>query len=521
MICYLWTKEKGKMKRSPLLTVALLAVMLLASLSVAEVRLPAVIGSNMVLQQQSEVPLWGWADPGEEIIIRAKWKKGKTRAKADADGKWRALLTTPKAGGPYRVRIKGSNTIKLENVLVGEVWVCSGQSNMAMTVQRSNNAEAEIAAAKYPNIRMFTVTRKIADTPQDDCQGTWQESSPDTAGNFSAVAWFFGRHLHKQLDIPIGLIHTSWGGTPAEAWTRRPILEANEQFAPIVNRHNEKLAAWPDALEAHNKKLDEWKQAAEKAKADGKQPPRKPRAPGKPSGSHTPGGLYNAMIAPLIPYAIKGAVWYQGESNAGRAYQYRTLFPAMIKNWRDDWKQGDFPFYFVQIAPHKGQIPEIREAQLIAMKNTADTGMVVTTDIGNPNNIHPRNKQDVGKRLALWALAKTYGRQDIVYSGPIYKRMKVEGDKIRIFFDHIGGGLVAKDGPLTHFTIAQKEGDFVPATAVIDGNDIVVSCQDVKEPAAVRFGWQNAAEPNLFNKEGLPASPFRTDDRHGVTYGKF
>jgi sialate O-acetylesterase len=193
----------------------------------------------------------------------------------------------------------------------------------------------------------------------------------------------------------------------------------------------------------------------------------------------------------------------------------------MIKNWRDDWKQGDFPFYFVQIAPYKGQNPEIRQAQLIAMKNTADTGMVVTTDIGNPNDIHPKNKQDVGKRLALWALAKTYGRQDIVYSGPIYKRMKVEGDKIRIFFDHIGGGLVAKDGPLTHFTIAQKEGDFVPATAVIDGNDIVVSSQDVKELAAVRFGWENAAEPNLFNKEGLPASPFRTDDRHGVTYGKF
>jgi len=336
------------------------------------------------------------------------------------------------------------------------------------------------------------------------------------------VAYFYGRSLHKELDIPIGLIHTSWGGTPAEAWTRRPILEANEQFAPIVDRHKQSIANYPKAVEDYKKKLDEWKQAAEKAKAEGKKPTRQPRAPGKPeSSSHSPGGLYNAMIAPLIPYRIKGAIWYQGESNAGRSYQYRTLFPAMIKNWRDDWKQGDFPFYFVQIAPYKGQIPEIREAQLITLKNTANTGMVVTTDIGNPNNIHPKNKQDVGKRLALWAMAKTYGQADIVYSGPIYKCMKVEGDKIRIMFDHIGGGLVAKDGPLTYFTIATKDGDFVPATAVIDGDDILVSSKDIKDPAAVRFGWENSAEPNLFNKEGLPASPFRTDDRKGVTYGIF
>ena len=509
-------------RKSLFLAVGLLVVMVFVSLSVAEVRLPAVIGSNMVLQQQSEVPLWGWADPGEKITIRARWRKGRARAKADADGKWTAMLTTPKAGGgPYTIRIKGSNTIKLENVLVGEVWVCSGQSNMQWTVNNSNNPEEEIANAKYPNIRLFYVKRQVAETPRDDCEGAWQECSPETVPGFSAVAYFFGRNLHKELDIPIGLIHTSWGGTPAEAWTRRPILEADDQFAPIVDRHKERLAAYPKAMEAYNKKLAEWTETAEKAKAEGKQPSRKPRAPGKPGdSSHSPGGLYNAMIAPLIPYRIKGAIWYQGESNAGRAYQYRTLFPAMIKNWRDDWKQGDFPFYFVQIAPYKGQIPEIREAQLIALKNTDNTGMVVTTDIGNPNNIHPKNKQDVGKRLALWAMAKTYGQAGIVYSGPIYKSMKVEGDKIRISFDHIGGGLVAKDGPLTHFTIAKKEGDFLPATAVIDGDDIVVSSQDVKDPAAVRFGWQNSAEPNLFNKEALPASPFRTDDRKGETYGK-
>ena len=227
------------------------------------------------------------------------------------------------------------------------------------------------------------------------------------------------------------------------------------------------------------------------------------------------------MIAPLIPYKIKGAIWYQGESNASRAYQYRTLFPAMIENWRTDWKQGDFPFYFVQIAPFRGQTPEIRNAQLIAMKNTPNTGMAVTMDVGNPNDIHPKNKQDVGKRLGLWALAKTYGQDGIVYSGPIYKGIKVEGDKIRISFDHIGGGLVAKDGPLTHFIIAEKDADFVKANAVIDGDSIVVSSTEAKKPVAVRFAWENAAEPNLFNKEGLPASPFRTDDRRGTTYGNY
>jgi len=369
------------MNKSPLLTVSLLVAVLFFSVAAAEVRLPAVISSNMVLQQQSEVPLWGWADPGEQITIQADWQKAKTSARANADGKWTARLTTPQASGPYTIRIKADNTITLENVLVGEVWLCSGQSNMAWTVKQANDAQAEIAAADYPDIRMFTVRRKVAETPQDDCQGTWQETSPETVPDFSAVAYFFGRYLHKQLGVPVGLIHSSWGGTPAEAWTRRPILEANEQFAPIVKRYDDMVAAYPKALEEYNKRLAKWTEASRKAKAQGKKAPARPRPPRGPGHPHTPGGLYNAMIAPLIPYAIKGAIWYQGESNAGRAYQYRTLFPAMIANWRADWKQGDFPFYFVQIAPFKGQNPEIRQAQMIAMKNTPNTGMVVTTDI--------------------------------------------------------------------------------------------------------------------------------------------
>ena len=501
---------------------SLLVVILFASITLADVRLPAVISDNMVLQQQGKAAVWGWADAGETVKVKASWKSKKQTATADKDGKWCVNLPTPKAGGPYKITVSDKDSrIVIANILIGEVWVCSGQSNMAFVVRNVNNADKEIAAAKYPNIRMFTVTREVAETPQDDCKGNWQVCSPETAGGFSAVGYFFGRHLHKNLDVPIGLLHASWGGTPAEAWTRREILQADENFVPIVNRYDELVANHPKVTEAFNQRLEKWQEAADKAKAEGKRAPGKPRPPRGPGNSHTPAGLYNAMIAPLIPYKIKGAIWYQGESNAGRAYQYRTLFPAMIKNWRTDWKQGDFPFYFVQIAPFRGQTPEIRNAQLIAMKNTPNTGMAVTMDIGNPNDIHPRNKQDVGKRLGLWALAKTYGQDGIVYSGPIYKGMKIEGDKIRIFFDHCGGGLIARDGALTYFTIAEEGKDFVAAEAVVDGNTVVVSSTETKKPVAVRFGWANSAEPNLFNKEGLPASPFRTDDRPGTTYGKY
>ncbi|MBN1125059.1 MAG: hypothetical protein JXA82_08625 [Sedimentisphaerales bacterium] len=487
----------------------------------AEVRLPSVIGSNMVLQQQTEAPIWGWAEPGEKISVRGNWQWFDVTTWASKDGSWLVKLPTPGAGGPYTVTIKGANEIKLDNVLIGEVWVCSGQSNMQWTVKDSNNAQEEIAAAKYPNIRLFYVTRKVAQTPQNDCEGAWKECNPETIPGFSAAAYFFGRELHKELNIPIGLIHTSWGGTPAEAWTRRAILESDKDFMPIVERFDQAMENYPKAMEEYKQQVEEWRKQAEQAKAEGKNPPRYPGQPFGPDHPHSPAGLYNAMIAPLIPYAIQGAIWYQGESNAGRSYQYRTLFPAMIRNWRQDWGQGDFPFYFVQIAPYNGQTPEIREAQLIAYHTTPNTGMVVTMDIGNPTDIHPRNKQDVGKRLALWALSNTYGKEGIVYSGPLYKAYKIEGDKIRIMFDFIGSGLMAKDGPLTYFLIAEEDKDFVPAQAKIDGDTVVVWSDDIKNPVAVRYGWENGAEPNLFNKEGLPASPFRTDDRKGETYGRY
>jgi sialate O-acetylesterase len=499
-----------------------LSVMLIVTaLASADVRLPAVIGDNMVLQQNTFASLWGWADAGEHVTVKTSWCDDAVNTEASQSGEWLVKVETPKASGPHNITIKGKNTIELKNVMTGEVWVCSGQSNMQWTVNNSNNAEEEIAAAKHPNIRLFYVPRTVALEPQDDCEADWKECSPETIGGFSAVAYFFGRALHRELNVPIGLIHTSWGGTPAESWTRREILESNDKLVPIVERFEKYRADYPRLLEDHKAKLEEWKVAAEKAKADGKKPPKKPGAPRNPVNSWTPSGLYNAMIAPLLNCTIQGAIWYQGESNASRAYQYQTLFPAMIENWRTDWKLGDFPFYFVQIAPYKGQIPEIREAQLIAFKKVSNTGMVVTTDIGNVDDIHPRNKQDVGKRLALWALAKTYGEKKIVCSGPVFRAKRIEGNRIRLYFDYVGSGLVAEGGELTHFTIAEKDQDFVPARAVIEGTTVVVSSSNVDNPVDVRFGWENSAEPSLFNKEGLPASPFRTDDRKNVTFGKY
>ena len=486
----------------------------------ADIKLPAVISDSMVLQQGIEVPIWGWAEPGEKVAVSGNWQSLGWHTAADKDGRWMVKIKPPKAGGPYEMTISGKNTITIKNILAGEVWVCSGQSNMEWSVARSANAEQEIASANYPNIRLFAVRKTIADTPQQDCSGSWSSCSSQTVAGFSAVAYFFGRELHSQLDVPIGLIQTCWGGTPAEAWTRHKVLASDSEFKPIIDRFDE---AWGNHLKAMNdytQKLISWLLAAEKAHVEGGQIPSEPDKPRSPSRQKTPSRLYNSMIAPLIPYGIRGAVWYQGESNTGRAYQYRKLFPAMIENWRNDWGQGDFPFYYVQIAPFKYGKEfigvELREAQLMAL-SVPNTGMAVITDIGNVNNIHPKNKQDVGKRLAFWAMARTYGREEIVCSGPIYKSMKVKGDKIRLFFDHVGGGLVAKGGALTHFTIAGEDKKFVEAKAQIDRDTIVVSSDKVKKPVAVRFAWSNTAVPNLFNKEGLPASSFRTDDWPGVT----
>lgn len=348
--------------------------------------------------------------------------------------------------------------------------------------------------------------------------------SPETVPGFSAVGYFFGRELHKELNVPIGLIHTSWGGTPAESWTRRGALESVPDCMPILERFDEAMAKYPEAKKKYDESMIAWKEDVKKAKAEGKNPPRRPGAPFGPGNPHSPAGLYNAMIAPLIPYSIGGAIWYQGESNAGRAYQYRKLFPAMITNWRKDWGQGDFPFLFVQLANFMAVDPEpvdsawaeLREAQLMTLA-LPNAGMAVIIDIGEARDIHPKNKQDVGKRLALWALGKSYGKKQ-VYSGPIYKSKRTEGNKITLEFEHVGGGLAAGGGePLKGFAVAGADRKFVWADAKIDGNTVIISSDEVSEPAAVRYGWANNPVCNLYNKEGLPASPFRTDDWPGVT----
>ncbi len=502
-------------------TIGLLA--LFAATAVADVKLPAVIGDHMVMQRGAKATIWGWADPGEKIAVGLSWQSFPVKpTTAGKDGKWKVSINTIGAPGPHEITVVGKNTVKVKDIMFGEVWVCSGQSNMQWSMKASAEPAKNIALAKYPHIRLFTVARTVADKPQDDCKGSWAACSPESVSNFSAVAYYFGKHLHDEMDVPIGLISTNWGGTLAEAWTRREILENDRELKPIIDRFEENKANLPEALKKYEERLETWNATVAKAKAEGKKPPR--RGPRKPSArnQNSPSSLYNGMIAPLIPFAIKGAIWYQGESNVSRAYQYRKLFPAMITNWRKDWGQGDFPFYYVQIAPFKygggRESQELREAQLMSL-SLKNTGMAVTSDIATVSNIHPPNKLDVGRRLALWALAKDYGKKDLVHSGPIYQSMKIEGSKIRLTFDSVGSGLKTLDGnEASHLTVAGADQKFVEAKGRIEGNTLIVSSDAVKSPVAVRYGWSNTAEPNLANKEGLPASTFRTDDWPGVSF---
>jgi sialate O-acetylesterase len=501
-------------------------VMVLSGIVLADVRLPSVIGDNMVLQQAMEAPIWGWADPRKKITITASWG-GKWEATSDANGNWIVKIKPGKAGGPYEMTISDGNPITLKNILVGEVWVCSGQSNMELGLNQTANAKEAIDDANnYPQIRLFTVAKKVSYEPMKNCQGKWLVCSPQTARGFSAVGYFFGRELNKQLNVPVGLINTSWGGTPAESWMSREYLENEPNFKPILKRYDETAANYPEIYKKFLENKKQYEQTAAKLKEEGKPVPPRPnfQDPVGPNHPYSPTGLYNGMILPIVPYGIRGAIWYQGESNAGRAYQYRTLFPAMIKNWQETWKQGDFPFLFVQLANFMAEKPEpgpsewaeLREAQLMTLSKP-NTGMAVIIDIGDANNIHPKNKQDVGKRLALWTLAKTYGK-DVVGSGPLYKSMEVKGNSVILRFDSVGGGLVAKDGEsLKGFAIAGQDKKFVWADAKIEGDTIVVSSDKVAEPAAVRYAWADNPVCNLYNKEGLPASPFRTDNWPGIT----
>ncbi len=476
----------------------------------AEVKPNSLFGDGAVLQQGIEVPVWGTARDGETVVVKFQDQKVSTTAK---NGRWSVKLKKLKAGGPFTMTISGDNTVTITNVLVGEVWLCSGQSNMGFKLDRASNAAEAIATARDPQLRLFTVPRDATDEPKSDVGGAWKESTSESASNFSAVAYFFGRELRKSRKVPVGLIDSSVGGTPAEAWTSGATLEANPELRPIIERYAESLKEFKsgEPQARYKKDLEKHKIGAAKAKADGKKLPEAPKQPKNPEASaQRPCGLYNAMIAPLQPFAIAGTIWYQGEANSGRAAEYQKLFPAMIGNWRQAWGQGSFPFLFVQIAPHERMSPEIREAQLLTWQWTPRTAMAVITDIGEEHDIHPKQKEPVGARLALAARAIAYGEK-IEYSGPVFNAMKVKGDRAVLSFNHVGTGLLAKGGELRGFTIAGADGNFVEAMAKIEGKNVVVSNPAISKPTAVRYGWANTPDVNLFNKEGLPATPFRTD----------
>lgn len=512
--------------RSVRILCPVLAVLALAALTVAgaDVTLNGMFTSNMVLQREMPVPIFGKAAPGEQVTVTIG-EVSKT-ATAGEDGKWKVVFEPLTIAGPFEVKVAGANEVILTNVVMGDVWICSGQSNMAMGLASCLNAQEEIAAANFPDLRLYNYPRKVSQQPTDEVAGSWVPCSPTTVPGFSGVGYFFGRYLHQELGVPIGLINTSWGGTAAEAWTSLEKLQANPLFQSIFDRWATLLAAYPAAMEKYNNEtLPEWQRKADEAKAAGQPIPRRPQPPPGPDSPNRPANLFNGMINPIVGVAIKGAIWYQGESNAGRAWEYRTLLPTMIEDWRERWGQGDFPFGIVQLAnfravqtgPEDSAWAELREAQTVTALNDPNNGIAVIIDVGDAADIHPKDKQTVGKRLGLWALARVYG-QDIVYYGPMYKSMAVEGNSIRISFDHVGGGLTTQataNAPdpttLVGFTIAGEDQQFVMAQATIDGATVVVRAEGVTAPVAVRYGWANNPVCNLFNAEGLPANPFRTD----------
>jgi sialate O-acetylesterase len=485
----------------------------------ADVGLPGLFSDNLVLQQGIPVPVWGWADDGETVKVTFRGQTAKTIARG---GRWSLKLSRQKAGGPFAMLVEGRNRIELKNVLVGEVWVCSGQSNMEWPLARSFEAPSAVESSANSNLRLFTVPKLKADSPVDDVKASWQECNPDTARNFSAVAYFFGRDLQMARGVPVGLIHTSWGGSPAEVWVRHEVLAANPEYQRDI------LDAYPQQERNYREALTKWEKETEELKKQGQE-----QKAGRPWPAWKPSELYNGMIAPLLPYAIQGAIWYQGEGNASRAHQYRTLFPNLIQNWRDDWGQGNFSFLLVQLAPwdkDRHRAPEeitrkpedsdwaeLREAQLMTSKALPKVGLAVITDVGDKDDIHPTKKEPVGARLALLARSIADGEKLTCY-GPLYKSMKVKKGQAILRFDHVGGGLESRGGRLRGFAIAGEDHKFVWAIAEIDGDQVVVSSPMVPHPVAVRYGWADYPVVNLFNREGLPASPFRTDefDRAGT-----
>jgi sialate O-acetylesterase len=481
----------------------------------ADVRLPSVFGNQMVLQRGIPIHVWGTADPGEKVTITVG--PNETRATADPKGNWAVELPALAGGGPVEVKVRGKNTITLRDVLIGEVWICSGQSNMQWPMYYVRDSKKEVAAATHPKIRLFKVPMRPAAEPAENVDGYWQECTPASVVQFSAVAYFFGLALHEQLGVPIGLIDSSWGGTRIEPWTPPAGFESVPTLNGVLVELHQKEPIYRKKAPAALGQMAHWLPRAQQAEKAGKEIPPPPHWPTEIGpGETVPTRLYNGMIHPFVPLGIRGAIWYQGESNLGDGQAYRDKMQALISGWRSEWKEGDFPFYYVQLAPFRygrpSALPLIWQAQTEALK-IPNTGMAVINDIASLTDIHPKDKQDVGKRLALWALAKTYGKE-IVYSGPLYKSMSVDGSKIRVTFDDVGGGLTSRDGkPLNWMTIAGDDRKFVDASAeIVEGKSLLVSSPKVPHPVAVRFAWSELAEPNLENMEGLPASAFRTDN---------
>jgi sialate O-acetylesterase len=464
----------------------------------------------MVLQQQSNVPIWGWSTPGESISVSCNWSKQKVTVNADDSGKWKAMVATPKAGGPYTINITGkSNSISIEDVLIGEVWVCSGQSNMVLSFSNSNTYKEDLNKMNYPNIRYMEVNRQVSETSLDDAPGSvWKAITPGTSKKYSAAALYFAIKLQKEMKVPVGIIEAAWGGTAIDNWMPADAL-----------KNDKPLERWEDwKKEFKGDSLGYYTTLAAYKKKEISKKPEMPSSVYINLRRHRmPSGLYNGLIAPITQFKIKGVLWYQGETNRKWSSEYANHFNKMITSWRDAW-HSDFPFYFVQLAPFKGDaqgVSEIMEAQFEVMKTTKNVGMVVTMDVGNMDDIHPKDKKPVGERLANWALSKTYGFKNINYTGPLYEGFTRENNKIKLLFDYALSGLEAQ-GKLNGFEVVEfndngTEKSPRPLQVKIDGTKLVVSTENLELPVIIRYGWGiNMANANLFNGEGLPASPFRT-----------
>lgn len=460
----------------------------LVNVSFAKVTLPSIFTDNMVLQQQMEAPIWGWASPNTSVKITTSWDEHVYTAESNADGEWKAKLSTPEAGGPFVISITDGEELILENVLVGEVWLCSGQSNMEMPLkgfpgQPIIGGNEAIVNSKNDQIRLITVPRKSTVQAQDNFDGQWQEAAPGVTSNFSATAWFFGTQLHRSLGVPIGLVHVSWGGSSIEAWMSEQMLADFKDEISIPKREDE--------IDVPNR---------------------------------TATALYNGMITPIVGYGIKGAIWYQGESNNGRPEQYEELMVTMVREWRNEWGVGDFPFYYAQIAPfnygmftpneviEKNNSAYLREAQLQAMDRIPNSGMAVLLDIGEKENIHPADKKAGGHRLAYWALAETYGIEGFEYKSPRFEAMEIKGSTVIVALENVPVGITSYGKEVTSFELAGEDKKFYPATAVLRRKSVMLSSPHVDKPVAVRYAFKDFVVGEIFSTGGIPMSSFRTDD---------